>query len=183
MRSYGVEADAIGVPLPDWIISVSMGFNIAEYKFFPDAENTVSNILEICEGNMLLGCTDFTQDLSGERINGAPEWSISAVSQYERLLPIPGVSILWRIQAEYSYTSPVNLAMDLDPQLEQDAVNLLNLRAGLRAEDDLWSVMFEVTNVTDAKWQVFGFDVPIVGGFAGINGPPRQYGVRFRLKY
>ncbi len=32
-------------------------------------------------------------------------------------------------------------------------------------------------------WNTVGLDTPIVGGYAGMNGPPRQYGVTVRLKF
>ena len=43
--------------------------------------------------------------------------------------------------------------------------------------------MFWVTNVLDEGWNTVGLATPIVGGYAGMNGPPRQYGVTARLKF
>jgi len=187
MRSYGVEADLVLAPLPDLIIGTSLGFNIAKYKFYPDAENTVPSMVEASENSALL-CNVFPdcsnkQNLSGERLDNAPHWTVSSYAQYEIPVPVPGLSFLWRIQAEYAYTSWLYLAADLDPNLKQDSTHLLNLRTGVRAEDELWSVMFWVKNVTDEDWNMVGFDAPIVGGYAGVNGPPRQYGATFRVKF
>jgi len=187
LRSYGVEAELVVAPLPELIIGASLGFNMTEYKFHPNAENTVPNRVEGSNGwplfcGSIAGCS-VTQDLEGKRLDNAPRWTLSSYTQYELPIPVPGFPFLWRLRAEYAYTSWVYLAADLDPNLKQDATHLLNLRTGVRAENELWSVMFWVTNVLDEGWNTVGLDTPIVGGYAGMNGPPRQYGVTARLKF
>jgi outer membrane receptor protein involved in Fe transport len=46
-----------------------------------------------------------------------------------------------------------------------------------------WEVIFAVQNVTDEKYLVAGFDVPILNGFAGINGQPRIFTGTLRLRF
>jgi iron complex outermembrane receptor protein len=190
MRSYGVEADLSLVPVPDLVISGSLGWNVAEYKFYPEAEDTVEGAYPCWQYNAALGqnpppelVMSCTQDLSGKTVDNAPRWTVKGFAQYERPVPVSGFSVLWNAQAEYAYTSMMYLAPDLDPALKQPATHLLNLRAGLRAEDELWTLTLWVENVTDEKWNVIGFDAPIIGGYAVINGPPRRFGATLRLKF
>jgi iron complex outermembrane receptor protein len=116
-----------------------------------------------------------------QRLDNAPRWSVTSFAQYEFLLPWLPLELFAR--AEYSYTSMRFLAPDLDPGLKQDATHIVNLRAGFRAEDRAWEVTGWVRNLTDEEWNVVGFDVPTINGFAGINAPPRQYGMTVRLSF
>ena len=40
-----------------------------------------------------------------------------------------------------------------------------------------------MTNVTDSNYFVIGFDVPVISGYAGVLGPPRQYGGTVRVRF
>ena len=87
------------------------------------------------------------------------------------------------MRGEYAYTSSRFLDVDLDPNLFQPDTHIGNLRAGFRAEDKMWEFTGWVRNITDEGYNVVGFDVPTINGFAGINAPPRQYGVTLRLNF
>ena len=121
------------------------------------------------------------QNLDGQVLDNAPEWDVSAFAAYERLLP--GLAVFGFLRGDYSYTSSLYLAQDLDPFLFQPSYHVLNLRAGVRAEDELWELTFWMTNVTNSEYLVIGFDVPIISGFAGVRGPPRQFGATVRLLF
>ena len=54
---------------------------------------------------------------------------------------------------------------------------------GLRGENDLLEWTLWVTNVTNSEYMVIGFDVPIISGYAGVRGPPRQYGMTIRMRF
>jgi outer membrane receptor protein involved in Fe transport len=65
----------------------------------------------------------------------------------------------------------------------------VNLRAGFRIQpESLWpNASLEMTgwvrNLLDEEWNVVGFDVPTINGFAGVNAPPRQFGVTARITF
>jgi iron complex outermembrane receptor protein len=67
--------------------------------------------------------------------------------------------------------------------VKQNPTHIVNLRGGFRAEDKLWEVTGWVRNLTDEGYNVVAFDVPTINGFAGINGPPRQYGLTVRMSF
>jgi iron complex outermembrane receptor protein len=190
LESYGAEGDLMLVPAewaPGLVLGSSVGFNIAEYTDFDNGEQTAAQRWDATGGFVLAGCgppapvENCVQDLAGKRLDSAPRWSISSFVQYEFLLPWLPLELFAR--AEYAYTSMQFLAQDLDPGLKQPATHIVNLRAGFRAEDRAWEVTGWVRNLTDEEYNVVGFDVPTINGFAGINGPPRQYGMTVRLNF
>jgi iron complex outermembrane receptor protein len=188
LESYGAEGDITLVPAPGLVIGSSVGFNIAKYTDFPIGEQTAAQRWVATGGELILGCAAegapadlCVQDLTGKRLDNAPRWSVTSFAQYEFLLPWLPLELFAR--AEYTYTSMRFLAPDLDPHLKQPATHIVNLRAGFRAEDKLWEVTGWVRNLTDEDWNVVGFDVPTINGFAGINAPPRQYGLTVRMNF
>lgn len=188
LESYGLESEFVYLPFPEWTLGGTLGWNIAKFKNFDTAELTADQAQEAGGGppNGRSLCSLPTtmcglQDLGGRTLDNAPEWSISAYTQYENLFP--WFPVYYYGRADYSYTSKIFLAQDLDPKLAQPGYNLLNLRAGIRAEDDLWDLTFWVRNITDTNYNVVGFDVPIINGYAVINGPPREFGATIRVNF
>jgi iron complex outermembrane receptor protein len=112
-------------------------------------------------------------------LDNAPRWTVSASASYDQ--QIGSMPLLWFLRTDYAYTSGFFLAQDLDPHLYQPGYHLLNLRTGLRAEDELWEVTIWMNNVSDSDYLVAGFDVPVISGFAGVKAPPRHYGLTLRL--
>jgi outer membrane receptor protein involved in Fe transport len=79
----------------------------------------------------------------------------------------------------------VYLDVDLDPAMKQSPTHIVNLRGGFRGQLQYgeWELTGWVRNLTDAGYNVVGFDVPTLNGFAGVNGPPRQAGLTIRFTY
>ena len=127
------------------------------------------------------------QDLTGKRLDNAPRWSISSSLDYNCDLPrfefLPDTPLEWVFHGNYSYRSTIFLNQDLDPKLKEDPLHMLAFRTGVRTEDELWSLMFWMTNVLDEEYLVVGFDVPVLGGFAGLRGPPRTYGAAATVRF
>jgi iron complex outermembrane receptor protein len=187
LESYGVEADLVLVPAPGLVLGSSLGFNIAEYTDFDLGVQTAQQRWDATDGALVVGCAPpapvelCAQDLAGRPLDNAPKWSVSSFVQYEYLLPWLPLELFLR--GEYNFMSSRFLDADLDPNLKQGSTHLVNLRGGFRAENDAWEVTGWVRNLTDEEWNVVGFDVPTINGFAGVNGPPRQYGLTVRLHF
>jgi len=203
--SYGFESEFVALPFDSLQVGLNIGFNIAEYDSFIDAEATVEHqrvaatdyldglgqidfnpVGVICGADPLNQLpdpevVDCSADLTGRELDNAPQWNISAFASHH--LDIPGTDAIWFNRADWAYNSNYFLAQDLEPNLHQPGYHLLNLRTGIRAESGLWELTFWVDNVLDTDWAVAGFDVPVVGGFAVVNGPPRQYGGTVRFMF
>jgi iron complex outermembrane receptor protein len=205
LRSYGIETEIVAVPHPTFVMGGALGWNVAEYHSFGTAnctveqsaalneaiqaaveeDDTVDVTTIVADNCRLPAATSFAgvQDLSGRVKDNAPEWSASVFAHYEHPIPRVPVPLLGFLRAEYSYRDNFFLEQDLDPHTRQSAYNLLNLRTGVRAENERWELGFWVQNVTDTDYLVAGFDVPILSGFAAVNGPPRTYGGTLRLRF
>ena len=91
--------------------------------------------------------------------------------------------LLGFVRAEYSYRAQFYLSQDLDENLIQAPTNLVNLRGGVRYEDDRWEITLWAQNLANEAYNVVAFDVPIVSGYAAVNGPPRTWGATVRYRW
>ena len=187
LTSYGVETDLIFVPHPILVFGLATGYNVAKYDDFQNAPCTAADAFftRVEAGNVALPVA-CTQDLSGKPLDNAPQWTISTFAQLT--YPIGNLPKLeWPtdafFRAEYSYRDFLYLQQDLDEALREPPVNLVNLRLGLRTQDESWELTMWVKNLTDAAYAVVGFDVPIVSGFAAVNAPPRTFGATRRYRF
>jgi iron complex outermembrane receptor protein len=134
-------------------------------------------------------CTPPSQDLAGRTLDNAPNWDLSLMASYEEEVPwIPIEELMFFARADYNFNSPVYLDQDLDPNVYQESRHLLDLRAGFRRNEGVWKMQnweaaFWVRNVTDENYNVVSTDVPIVSGYFGVNGPPRQIGATFQFNF
>jgi len=193
MNSQGLEGELNWLPVQEVVFGARAAFNYTEYLDFEKGEQTVEqqdafnqSLAPIARG--VTQCDPETDgadvcfnDLTGRRIDNAPQWTASFFGSYERGLFDFGFNGF--VRGEYSYRSFVYLNGDLDENLRQEGYGILNLRFGLRAEDGTWELVGWVQNLTDEDYLVVAFDVPIVSGYAGINGPPRTGGVTARLRF
>ena len=187
LTSYGVETDLLFVPHPMLVLGLATGYNVAKYDDFANAPCTAADAFftRVDAGNVALPVA-CTQDLSGKPLDNAPQWTISTFAQLT--YPIGNLPKLeWPtdafFRAEYSYRDFLYLQQDLDESLREPPVNLVNLRLGLRTQDESWELTMWVKNLTDAAYAVVGFDVPIISGFAAVNAPPRTFGATLRYRF
>jgi iron complex outermembrane receptor protein len=88
----------------------------------------------------------------------------------------------WVARLEYNYTDELYMAQDLDEALHRDALHMLNARLSLSGKDDKWQVTLWGRNLLDEEYHAIGFDVPVMGGFAGVNAPPLTYGLTLNYR-
>jgi iron complex outermembrane recepter protein len=179
MESKGVEFDLVYVPNSLWTLGMAIGYNDATYSEFDQAECTAAMNFAETGGDGLVPIT-CTQDLAGKPIDNAPEWTVSNFVQLQDNFGDSDMS--WVARLEYNYVDDLYMAQDLDEALHRDAINLVNARLSLSGEDDKWQVTLWGRNLLDEEYHVIGFDVPVTGGFAGINAPPLTYGLTLNYR-
>lgn len=185
MQSRGMELDIVYVPSANLTLGTAIGFNKAEYEEFDNGQCTVEQaffeyyVLEGIQSGSPGTNRPCLQDLAGEPIDNAPEWTASTFLQYEKQLRS---NLLAIARVEHNYTDSFFLDQDLDPVLENDAVNLLNLRFTLSNADKDWEVAVWGRNLLDEEYFAFGIDIPTVGGYAGVPASELTYGVTWRYK-
>lgn len=107
------------------------------------------------------------QDLTGQRRQDSPEWSISTGAQWSDV--IPNTDLNWFIRGEYQYTSDQFLSAELNPQAEQSAFDIVNFRAGISASDKKWELNGYVRNAFDTGYCVRIFNQVFAGLYGGVN--------------
>lgn len=181
--SWGTELELVFIPFADMTVGTAIGYNKAEYDSFDNGQCTVDQAFYeyyIVDGNQFgaPGTSALcTQDLEGEPLDNAPEWTVSSYLQYDRAIgnKLKGVARL-----EHSYIDEFYLDQDLDPKLKNDAVDLVNLRLSLSNNDVDWEVILWGRNLLDEDYYAFGIDIPTVGGYAGVVAPQATYGITLR---
>jgi iron complex outermembrane receptor protein len=187
MESYGTELELVYIPLANLTLGNALGYNKAEYKDFDNGQCTVDQtfyeyyIVDGAQGgapglNINGLCV---QDLAGKALDNAPEWTVSSYAQYDMDLTEDLVGV---IRLEHSYIDDFYLDQDLDEKLKNDEVNLVNLRFTLTNNDNSWEAAVWGRNMLDEDYYVFGIDIPVLGGYAGVTAPGAIYGVTLRFR-
>lgn len=131
----------------------------------------------------------FRPERQDDTLSFAPEWSASLSATFEQ--PI-GANLLFRTNIGAKYTSEYNTGSNLDPRKMQDALTLVNARAGFGAADERWMVEAWAQNLTNEDYYQVAFDATLQGSSAGavptstvdaFLGAPRTYGITARFKF
>jgi iron complex outermembrane recepter protein len=150
------------------------------------------------------GATTTDNTLPGSNLSLSPEWYVNGNVAYER--PVMG-TLTFRGNLAARWTSEYNTGSDLLPPKIQDAFTVVNLTAGIGAEDDSWRVELWSKNLLDEEYTQVGFNGTLQGG-SGITssvqlggvadpynplqdtitynaflGAPRTFGATVRFKY
>ena len=179
LESKGVELEVVYVPTTSLTLGTAVGYNDAEYQDFETGECTAAQVFAITGGSPFIA-PDCVQDLSGEDLDNAPEWTVSSFLQYDG--DIAGTRMGWFTRIEHNYTDDYYMAQDLDENLKNDDAHVVNLRMGLRAADRKWELTAWSRNLLDEEYYTIGFDIPVLSGYAAINAPPRTYGLTFNYR-
>ena len=186
LESHGAELELVFIPGANATVGTALGYNKAEYSEFDNGQCTVEqtfNQYYIVEGQQgpAPGLTSqCIQDLGGEELDNAPEWTLSSYLQYDARLPADFVGIA---RVEHNYIDEFFLDQDLDPKLKNDQVHLVNLRFTLTNEANTWEATLWGRNILDEEYYGFGIDIPVLGGYAGIVAPGEVYGMTFRIRH
>ena len=186
LESYGSELELVFIPAANATVGTALGYNKAEYSEFDNGQCTVEQtfvqyyIVEGQQGPAPGLTSQCTQDLGGEELDNAPEWTLSSYLQYDTSLTGDLVGVL---RLEHNYIDEFFLDQDLDPNLKNDEVHLINLRLTLTNEASSWEATLWGRNMLDEEYYGFGIDIPVLGGYAGIVAPGEVYGVTFRLRH
>jgi outer membrane receptor protein involved in Fe transport len=118
------------------------------------------------------------RDFDGESFPNTPEWQLVGDVSYTR--PLNGELNLL-MGANFSYQSETNSQLGELDRLAVDAYTLVDLRAGIEAEDGSWRIMAWGRNVTDEYyWTTGNANLDTTVRFAGM---PATYGVTFSFRH
>ncbi|HEB27894.1 MAG TPA: hypothetical protein ENI05_08985 [Porticoccus sp.] len=173
VESQGVELDLKFIAWEGAFITGSAAWVDATFKEFKGAPCTVA---QINEGS----CSADTggQDLSGKNVNETPEWEYNIGLQQAFYLDFGEAYF----NVNYNWRDDVIFDGDLDPNTQQDAFGLLDLKLGLKV--DSYEIAAFMNNATDENYAVRIIDAPIWrGAYQRYPGIGRTFGLEFRYRY
>jgi len=174
--SRGLEVDSV-VRLTDGLsLKASMAYLDATYDEFANASCTLAQIQSS-------GATakDCAQDLGGETLPFAPEWSANVGLEHFTDL---NSSLELRTNLMLNYTGEQYLAQDLDIQALEESHLTLNGRVSLMNIESNWELALVGKNLTDEKIRTYANDVPLMdGAYFTYMGIPRTVAIQFGLSY
>lgn len=162
----GIELEALAVPT-EWLdLGFNMGVLDAKYKNYTSAAIDPE--------------TGEPRDFSGNRMPGAPKFTMSANAQ----VTVPAGKFETRWRAEYNYTGKKyynNAQNDLISSGE--GYGLLNLRATLADPDSGWEFALWAKNVTGKAYIVDATDTSGFGFVPHYYGERATYGAELSLNF
>ncbi|MEM6301877.1 MAG: TonB-dependent receptor [Pseudomonadota bacterium] len=162
--SRGLEIDGRAILSEQFTIAASVAYLDASYDTFtgatctiPQAADPVNNpgCLRPDGTNIAPGETG-GQDLSGETLTYAPEWSANINAVYTVPLT-PALDL--RTSVDLNFRDEFFSALDLDPNTVHEAYTQLNVRMSLASTDGKWSVSLIGKNLTDEVTYAWRNDV------------------------
>ncbi|MFT4519729.1 MAG: iron complex outermembrane receptor protein [Halioglobus sp.] len=179
----GIEVDGMFAVTETFVIFGAASWLDAKYKDFPNAGCTNDQIQSfVASGGAAADCI---QDLAGQRLQFAPDWSASFGANYsvavsDNLEVVLGTDIM--------YSDAYDTAADGDAVLVQDSFTKINARIELAEVEGSWSIAVLGKNLTDETTSTWGNDVPLGAfGFAGTYfkhvDAPRSFEIQARYQF
>lgn len=158
LLARGVELEFALRPhaLAGFTLDGSLVYNDTHYADFPQAPCYVgqpqatapTSQVGVC-APVAAGSTLFVQNVSGLRSVGAAKWQANVTARYET-----AVSDRLKAfgQANFNYSSSVQYSVGNPASTVQKPYGIVNLTAGVGADDDRWRLSFYVRNLTDKRY-------------------------------
>ncbi len=120
-----------------------------------------------------------TQDFGGNEFPFSPKFQANADVSYSAATSWTGID--WFIGSSAFYTSSTKGGLSNRPELDINSYFLLDMRAGLRADDESWSVMLWGKNITGEYYLVNVLKAQ--DNVIAYSGRPATYGVTLSFQF
>ncbi len=175
----GIEFDLLWLAAEGLQIGLNGAWLDAEYDSYADAPCTAVQLDTDPFCGQVGGATN--NDLAGENTTFAPEYTAALYFDYTTTLN-NGMELF--VGGDANYSDDFDTQGDLDPNDVGDDYTKVNLRIGLRGQNEDWEVMLYGRNLTDEEVATYGFDVPVLSGsHADMYDEGLVYGLRLRYTY
>ncbi len=177
VTSDGVEADFTWLATEHLTFDGSLAYTNTEYDDFKDGP---CGYIYDGAGYPPGKCTqnaagDWAQDLSGETLDNAPEWTGNVGGEYRNNFFIGNLE--WFARADAVYRDDAYLDQSLDPASKQGSYTLYNARLGIESMDQGWKVTAWGNNLGDKDYGIYALTSEVGYGLTMWQGLPRTYGV------
>lgn len=186
--TQGVEVDGRWAVTDRLTLGGSVGYLDATYDNFMGATCTVPQTADPAanpgclneDGSNIVAGETGGQDLSGEDLLFAPEWSYNLNATY--VYPL-GNDLELSGSVDVNYSDEYYSALDLDPSTKHDDYTLFNARIALASVDGTWSVALLGKNLSDEKIDVWRNDVTLSNSNSYFGVPSRPRSVAIQVRY
>lgn len=181
--TQGIELDGRWRPYKNLNLSWSIAYLDASYNEFDNAPCNDEQVRSQSSDCRLLSATTGIQDLSGKRLQYAPEWSAFASAEYIWELP-NRLALLSTLEVYYS--DRIALALDLDPYTFQEESTKMNARFTLTNDLRNWEISAGVRNVTDEITSNFSNDLSGIfseGSYFRLVESPRAISIQGLIRF
>lgn len=176
-KLYGAEFDITAVPVPRLELTANLAFLRSKYTEFcnQDPARPAGPAVSQCQGDPL------AFDLSGNKLNQSPGYSISLSAQYNAPLSFGDLTL--RAEAylvDNYYFTPFN-----QDSVGQSAYGKYNLFATFKPATGSWSLQGFIRNVGNKRTRASSVVGSGLAGFpiSGSYDPPRTYGVELGYRF
>ena len=162
--SQGLELDARWAIDENWYLSGSIGFMDFEFKDYPQGLCTSAEQLETAitgidpDGDPQVQGADCDVSFDNRTNQYVADYSGSLSLGYETNLT-DNLLLNWNI--DLLFTDDYNPSQNLDPVVQQDAYEKVNLRFAISNMDRTWEIALLGKNVTDEEVITYANDVPL----------------------
>jgi len=188
--SQGVEIDGRWQVTQGLSFGGALAYLDAYYEDFTGATCTISQTTDPVnnpgclreDGSNIGPGEDGGQDLSGETLTYAPEWSATFNARF--IAPL-GADLLLVTNLVVNYEDQFYSALDLDPNTKHDDATIVNASIALTGSDRDWSVALIGKNLTDERTSIWNQDVPISNSnsYFALPNRPRSIAVQARYNF
>ncbi|MGB0921462.1 MAG: TonB-dependent receptor [Alphaproteobacteria bacterium] len=167
--SQGVEVELAYAPFLGTVVMVNGGWLDATYDKFDSAPCPADSDEDFC-------------DLSGERLQRAPEWTAGLMAMHVN--PLGNLPFDLVLGAEGSWQSDSFSSNDNDRRAIQEAHFDVGARIGFRDDEGVWKFVVQGKNLLANKVLVASADIPLQSGsFVGAVNDPRRVYVEFSVRW
>ncbi|MEZ5503727.1 MAG: TonB-dependent receptor, partial [Halioglobus sp.] len=147
--SRGVEIESMYSLSENWLLGANGAYLDATYNDFESGCPANQN-----EWNaQCVSDSGFIQDLSGERLPLAPEWSTTIFAEFTGSL---ADKLVMKARADAVYQDDIKFEPTPDSYLTQDAFWTYNLRVALEPKDESWTLALAGMNLSNKRTSNFG---------------------------
>ncbi|MCC7257387.1 MAG: TonB-dependent receptor [Gammaproteobacteria bacterium] len=173
--TQGVETDVQWLVNDYLTLGLNAAYNDAEYDTY---KNTFCKVIDIQGTLDVPGCVNGQGDLSGERIERAPEYSGSFNIDWES--PLTAGTLL-RVNGAMTYSDDYFIQANMSPLYEQDSFTKYDLRVAVADADDNWEVALIGRNLSDELTLQHAFQVSVF--HAASVSTPRYVTLQGTMKF
>ena len=153
-RSKGVEADVQYRPVPGLTLAGAISYNRSRYLEFISTCYTGQTAARGCD------LATNTQNLAGEPLPRAPEWSGNITASYEGLL---ARDFKYRLNAGWFHTGSYMTMSEAIPEAKQHRYSTWDAGFAIGPENGRWEVAFIGRNLTNKFYASSSGQVPATG--------------------